>query len=267
MRPPLTAVSVHTHAAMPKILRKIGMYLAATLLVWCSPLFARENADSVRHRQHFSLELLQIKESLNFGLVFAGPLVGYGHSWEHESEQAYSLFTSQLGAGVVFSRGIVGANIHLKPAEWRYQWKISPDFSIGTLLAAEYNYQLYPDLQSGFSYWFSHWSAGLAMGYRFQALNTGWQVRGTTSLLGFTSRPTPNRDPYFFDLGFVEAVRYLHQNIQFGSLNRFNRTSLELRWQPDDNIYGVRISYTLDVDAYFDAPRLITLHHGIKIFF
>lgn len=245
--------------------------LAQCFIVLCcfaptSWSYQQSDSDSIIHRQHLSLEALQIKESLNLGLVFTGPQIVYAHSWGQANAETSWVLTSEIGAGVVFSRGIMGANIHLMPARWQYKWKVAPALFVGTVLAAEYNYQLYPDLQSGFSYWFSCWSAGVAVEYQFQAFDNDWRIAGTTSLLGLTSRPPEARNPYFFDLGFAEAVRYLHQNITFGSVNQFTRTSIELMWKPRTTT-NIGISYTADVDVYFLAPRWTTLRQGIKVTF
>jgi hypothetical protein len=223
--------------------------------------------DSTFHNHHqLSLQSLQIKEAQNFGLVFTGAQLGYAYRWGWENDAAVSLVECGIGAAALLSKGILGVNIHLKPMEWQYRWKVSPMLTLGTLLMLEYDCQLYPDLQSGVSYWCSRLNVGVAAEYRFEAFQQNWRVLGSTSLLGFTSRPPLERSPYFFDLGFIEAVRYLHQNVRFGSVNQFSHTSIEFVRQPSSE-GELWVSATLDIDAYFDAPRWIALRYGVKVAF
>lgn len=251
------------------VMQKSILYACILLALVQFSQNALSQSDSLHHRDKISLELLQIKESQNGGHVFTGSQLQYAHEWTWESSETVSTLKSQIGAGAVFSRGILGVNFHLMPAEWLYKWNVAPSLFIGTVLAADYNYQLYPELQSGVSYWFSQFSAGLAAEYRFQALENNWRVMGTTSLLGLTSRPPEVRSPYFFDLGFGEALRYLHQNIGFGSVNQFSRTRFEVQWQANNtgNNEPIRLSYTFDIDAYFYLPQWIALRHGLTLTF
>jgi len=250
---------------MHKSIQCVFIFLASV----CFSQKALSQSDSLYHRDKLSLELLQIKESQNGGHVFTGPQLQYAHEWAWEGSASLSTLKSQVGAGAVFSRGILGVNIHIMPGEWLYKWSVAPSLFIGSALSADYTYQFYPDLQSGVSYWFSQVSAGLAVEYRFQVLESNWRVMGTTSLLGFTSRPSDVRNPYFFDLGFAEALRYLHQNIGFGSVNQFTRTRLEVQWQAHSSGAGepIRLSYTFDIDANFYSPKWISLRHGLTLTF
>lgn len=222
--------------------------------------------DTTLQSNRILLGLQQIKESQNFGLVFTGVHASYAHTWQWEGENASSQLRSELGGGVLFSRAILGISLRCMPVEWLYYWNIAPSLYLGSIVAADYQYQLYPDLQSGASYWFSSWSAGVAARYSFHAFENDWNIAGSTSLLGFTSRPLTVRSPYFFDLGVGEAIRYLHQNIQFGSVNRFIRAQVEIAWKPQQNS-SFRIAYTLSADTYFDTPQWTTLRQGIAITF
>lgn len=248
---------------MQKLILSVLIFLASVQFGQA----ALSRSDTLLHRDKISLELIQIKESQHGGHVFTGSQLQYAHEWAWEGSESVSTVKSQIGAGVVFSRGILGVNFHCMPAEWLYKWRVAPSLLVGTALAADYNYQLYPDLQSGTSYWFSQLSAGLAVKYCFRAFESNWCVMGTTSLLGFTSRPSEIRNSYFFDLGFGEAVRYLHQNIRFGSVNQFNRTRFEVQWQASNagNDKPIRLSYTFDIDACWYSPQWIALRHGLTI--
>ncbi len=225
-----------------------------------------KNNDSVSHAHRITLGVQQIKESQNFGLVFTGAALGYSSRWQWEHEYSMSRLSTAVTASAVFSKGIVGVNLHLMPIEWLYLWKVAPSLTIGSVLAADYRYQLYPDLQSGTSYWFSSWTAGIAAEYRFRAFESDWSIVGSSSLLGCSSRPPAVRDPYFFDLGLGEALRYVHHDIQFGSINRFTRTRLEIMWKPNNDA-PLRISYVLEADVYFNTPQWTALSHGIVLTF
>jgi hypothetical protein len=214
---------------------------------------------------HLSLRGLQIKESLNFGLVFSGAEAVYSHSWYFDNPNVLHVLNTELGLGILATRGIVGASVHLTPLQWQVQWHLSPTFSIGTHTMLEYNYQLYPDLQSGYSYWLSHLSAGISARMRFHIFEQDWCMSAYSSLFGLVSRTPENRNPYFFDLGFVEAVRYLHHDIRLRSVQQYFRARLQLSWlNANTSIGGVSLAYTLDVSVFSAAPSLIMLRHGIQ---
>jgi hypothetical protein len=137
---------------------------------------------------------------------------------------------------------------------------------IGPDLKFEYNYTLYPQLQSGFDYWFTNFSLGLKAHYAFNYQSSAFQIALSSSLAGFTSRQPDYRDPYFFDIGFKFAVRDLHQKLVFGSFEKYNTTDLEILWKPVSKS-RLTFGYEFRYAGYYQAPEIKKVSHSIKILF
>lgn len=220
-------------------------------------------------RQHsLAASYLQVDESLNYGLIFRGPSVAYGLSYQWESGPA--LINYEFGAGLAYLRSpqeVEGAVINMAPVRISYLLKpvASKKVYIGPSLIAAYNFALYPDLQSGYSFWFTHYSLGAEFVYVPDARSVPLSFRFRTSLMGATSRPPLERDAYFFDLSFSSALEDLHSNLNFGSWNVYNVSDLEIGWHPKRN--RLSFSYALQYAGYYDDPRLTILNHQFKVLF
>ncbi len=218
-------------------------------------------------RQHLiSAGFLQIREHLNHGLVFRGPGIDYGFAYPWHSGNRTIRYEAAFGFSYLEGRGIGAGNIHTVPARLTYLFHAAGDSKLryGPFVIGEYQYALYPDLQSGYSFWFTHYSLGGELNYDLNVGKTSLSIRLRSTLFGYISRPPVYRDAYFFDLGVGYAFEFLHRNLQFGSWNRYNQSDLEIRWQPRA---GSRIAwaYTMRYAGYYDAPRLTMLDQAIKI--
>lgn len=218
--------------------------------------------------QSLSLNFLQVKEGLNYGLVFRGPGLQYGRYWQWENESQIIGYQADGGLCFTESRGIIGFNLHLMPVRASYLRKIgtAKKLSLGLSITGEYNWQMYPDLQSGYSFWFTHFSLGGMASYPFEAGENRFVLKLHTSLLGITSRPPEERDEYFFDLSFWDVVRFLHQDFQFGSWNSFNQTGLEIKWQPKPSS-RLAFAYGLNYYGYYEKPRITLFDQSVGIIF
>jgi hypothetical protein len=209
----------------------------------------------------------QINEGSNFGLVFTGPVINYGMTWNIKNDKRMITYGFESGVGILFSKNIPALGIYLKPAEIAYMLRFPGSISslyIGPSLKFEYNYNLYPQLQSGFDYWFTNFSFGLKAQYDFRYRSSSFHIAANSSLAGFISRQPVNRDPYFFDLGLKYAIRNLHQDLSVGSLNKFNTTNLEVLWKPVPDS-RLLIGYSFRYSRYYQSPELIIVSHSIKI--
>lgn len=215
----------------------------------------------------FSPGFAQVKEGANFGLVFNGPVMNYGMNWDIKNDKRIITFGYELGVGILFSKNIPALGICLKPAEFVYMFRIPGSNSglfIGPSLKLEYNYYLYPQLQSGFDYWFTDFSCGVNAQYNFKYRSSSFQIVANSSLMGFISRQPDYRDPYFFDLGFKYAIRDLHQDLTFATLDKYNTIRLGILWKPKLNprfTFGYVFSYS----GYYHAPGIKMISHSIKI--
>ena len=240
------------------------------LLLFFLPVVAKSHAqDRIINRTSFlSAGIAQVKESANFGLVFKGPEIKYGMTWNLFNENRLITYEYELGTAILFSREIPALGFYLKPVDLAYMFRcpVAKNFYIGPVLKFEYNYNLYPDLQAGFDYWFANFSLGLNSVYDFKYQSSSFRIKANSSLMGITSRQPHYRDPYFYDIGFQYAAKHLHKDLSFGSVDRFNTTNLEIYWKPGQNS-GITFGYVLRYSGYYKAPQLSMVSHSIKFLF
>lgn len=238
-----------------------------SLLFFLLLLNCSGQGNDIYRNSFFSPGFAQVKEGANFGLVFNGPALNYGMNWDLKNDKRIIIFGYELGVGVLFSKSIPALGIHLKPAEFAYMFRFPGTNSrlfIGPSLKFEYNYYLYPQLQSGFDYWFTDFSCGVNARYDFKYKSSAFRINANSSIMGFISRQADYRDPYFFDLGFKHAIRHLHQDMTFASLDKYNTAKLEILWKP-----GLKSRFTLGYvfaySGYYQNPDINMVSHSIKI--
>jgi hypothetical protein len=228
-------------------------------------LFAQINVEARYH--YLSSGLKQIKESANFGLVFSGPALNYGYFWSTAKNKNKVTIENELGLAVLFSHDIPALDFYLKLAEVSYLFNVNAtDFNllIGPMVKFEYNYNLYPDLQSGFDYWFTNFSLGLNSVADFKIANKYFKAKLKTTLLGFTSRQPSYRDPYFYDIGFTYAINHLHSNMGFYTVAGYNQTSIELLWKFKEDS-RCTWAYVFNYSGYYGEPKISILSHNVKL--
>jgi hypothetical protein len=188
-------------------------------------------------------------------------------TWCLGNEKRLITYEYELGAGILFSREIPALGFYLKPADLAYLFRFrvaGNDLFAGPELKLEYNYNLYPDLQSGFDYWFTSLAPGINAFYDLNYGGSSFRIKISSSLAGLTSRQQSYRDPYFYDLGVKYAIKHLNQDFTIGSFNRFSSAGLEILWKPKPDsrlIFG----YILKYSGYYKAPEITILNHGIKM--
>lgn len=229
--------------------------------------FCKAQDHFLTRNSFISASFLQIKESANFGLTFKGPSFYYGMTWNSGNAKRLITYEYELSLGVLFSRDIPALGFYMKPVDISYMYKFPVSNNIilfGPSLKLEYNYNLYPDLQSGFDYWFTNTALGVNALYEFYYGNSAFHIRVNTSLAGFTSRQPDYRDPYFYDIGVKHAIKHLNQSLTFGSFNRFNTTCLELLWKsgPDAR---TTLGYVMKYYGYYKSPEITIVNHSIKL--
>lgn len=219
-------------------------------------------------QSYFSTGFKQIKESANFGLVFSGANINYGHYWESLKNNRIFSIENEIGVSIPFSKGIPALDIYFKPAEISYLFCSNGKntFAAGPLVKFEYNYTLYPQLQSAFDYWFTNFSMGINSLFNFNIAGQSLSAKLKFTLLGITSRQPESRNPYWYDIGFKHAIKHLNSDFEFSTLNKYFTTDFELAWKPKP---GSRITwaYCFNYSGYFEAPEISMISHNIKLTF
>jgi hypothetical protein len=219
-----------------------------------------------KHLNYYKSGIKQIRENANFGLVFAGPEVIYGHYWEYSKNNRIFSIENEIGVCIPFSKGIPALDIYFKPAEISYLIPITwiNNFAAGPLVKFEYNYTLYPQLQSAFDYWFTNFSLGIKTLYDFNIAGQSMSVRLKSSLCGFYSRQPDYRNPYFYDIGFKHAVKHLNSDLKFSTLSDYNSSDFELSWKQKADS-RITLVYCLNYTGYFEKPEISIVRHSIKL--
>jgi hypothetical protein len=215
-----------------------------------------------------SLNYQAIKEQMNYGLVFRGPGLGYAYTAQWQNPKRILAYEGRFNVSAPLTRGIIAMSVNVVPVRLDYLFKLGSEkkLCIGPYFIAEYNYEAYPDLQSIYSFWFTHFSLGGALKYSFNLEKNLFDISLHTTLFGFTSRNPVYDDPYFGDQSFAYVVKFLHQDLTFGSWDRYNQSELEVRWQPNASS-RLAYAYSFQYYGYYDDPRLTMLNQTVKLIF
>lgn len=226
--------------------------------------------DSIRPRNTFlTVGFLQIKESENYGLVFRGPSLDAGMNWTFPHKSNAWIYEFRLMLGAPFAKDVTAMNISFKPLEAAYAWNIPVNkfgLKIGPALKMEYNFQVYPDLQSIYYFWLTNYSAGVEIFANYKIKNAIFKLRVFNNLIGFVSRGEIYEDPYFNDSKFSDIMSDIHSDFQFISLGTFNNTFFEIRYQKSA-ASRLAFSYVLDYFVYTDDPAIKFLNQSLRLTF
>ncbi|MEQ9063651.1 MAG: hypothetical protein RIE58_05710 [Vicingaceae bacterium] len=215
------------------------------------------------------IDISQIKEGLNHGLVYTGPLFKFNYRRSWDLNKHTLTYEGRFGLGPLSTREMLGLNFIITPIDlsyFAYENRKRIYFKAGPWFSVDYNYQLYPNHQSGYSFYFTNINLGFVASASFENDDIYLRIRWKNSLLGLVSRPPIYRNPYFFDLSLGTYFKDQHRTFQGGSFNVFNNTQAEVLYV---NPHHPRIgfAYQFWYFTYSDEPSLKTLSHGISILF
>lgn len=238
--------------------------LVSCLMVLCGMTTAQTNHT---HRHMLTINHLQVKESLNYGLVFKGPGLGYMYSSLWENDRRVMEYTGVLSLNVPLTRGIISGSVNLVPARLDYRFKFDPEgkVTLGPYVSLDYNMMIYPDLQSGYLFWLTNYSLGGVLSGWFSSKESRFDLCLHFTVLGLTSRTKPYDNPYFFSGSFGELIGDLHSNLTFNP-GQYTVNEIELRWTPKPSsrlAYG----YSFRYHGYFQEPELNMINHSVIIHF
>ena len=238
--------------------------LVSYVMVLCTGAMAQSNHT---HGHMLSVNHLQIKESLNYGLVFKGPGLGYKYSSLWENKRRIMEYTGALSLNAPLTRGIISGSVNLVPARFDYRIKFDPEgkVSFGPYVILDYNMMIYPDLQSGYTFWLTNYSLGGVLSGWFTSKENRFDLCLHFTVMGFTSRTEPYDDPYFFSGSFGDLIGDLRSDLTFNP-GRYTVNEIELKWTPNPSsrlAYG----YSFRYHGYFQEPELNMINHSVIIHF
>ena len=243
---------------MKKIIPVISVLFLFTTCSW--------SQETRSHNHILNFNCLQLKEEMNYGLVFRGPGISYAFAMQWQNERRIINYEALLGLTYMQTRKIPAANLNIVPVKLGYLFKgiRGSNLMAGPFFLADYNYQFYPDLQSGISFWFTHLSFGGTLQYDHHIGRHFFSFSLNTSLFGFTSRQPDHHDPYFWDLSVGDVLKYFHQDLTFGSWSEYNFSELEIRWLPSEDS-RLMFAYELSYMGHFSTPKITVMNQSLKL--
>lgn len=131
--------------------------------------------------------------------------------------------------------------------------------------ATNYRWQLYPESQSGHMFWFT--TLELGPGFTIVPPLRGkrtLRIKVTSSLLGWTSRPTYSVEKYFYSLTFNDFISNAHQDLMFGAIGNFVHANIKARLT-NENRKRLSLAYELDYVGYYQTPRVHIINHSLNL--
>lgn len=246
-------------------MKRLGVLIIVSLLS-APQMWAQDLKPLQSHNLSFSTQFFQVKDEFNYGLVYNGVnlVIGYGFN-KTTSKNEFS-YTPELGFGPDFKKGI-GLFWSFKPIDVFYGYKINKSsekrFVLGAYFSTNYQWQLYPYLQSGHFFWFSSLELGPKMSGHFPYKGKLFHFKLSNSVVGWNSRPVPSTETYFYSFKFSDFYNNAHKNLTFGSYNLFNHTQIGIGLKRPTK--RMNIGYEFEYYGYYKNPTLSYMNHSIVL--
>jgi len=248
-------------------LRAKKLYFVLLLFLFSIILKAQDSTKNKEHYVSFKTQFFQVKDDFNYGLVYNGLLLAGEYSYILATVKTTFSFNPELGFGFDFNKGM-GLALKFRPVDLFYGFRINKNKSnpltLGPYFATNYNWQLYPELQSGHMFWFTSIEIGPRITFTTPIKNNLFKFTFSNSLAGWTSRPEQGTETYFYSLKFSDFVNNAHSNLKFGSFDLFNHTYFEIEML---NTNGKRLSFAYEFEyfGYYQDPKLSYIAHSINM--
>ena len=131
----------------------------------------------------------------------------------------------------------------------------------GPYASGNYQWQIYPEMQSGHLYWRSAFEIGPRLIASIPFQDRAVVITLGTAIASLGSRPMERTELYHYSTTMVDFISSPHQNISFGSQNKWNHIELELELaNPARNL---QLGYKLDYSDYLGEPGYKCMIHSI----
>ncbi|MCP4312588.1 MAG: hypothetical protein GY790_15100 [Bacteroidetes bacterium] len=244
----------------------IRVFFTVSFILISSAVLSRQYEREVSHNIMLKPQFLQIKDGLNYGLVHKGLDLAVEYARGSSSESNTFIYSAEIGFGANYRQGI-GMAWSLTPVDLYYGFRLNQKSNIpvtlGPYIAAIYNWQLYPELQSGHMLWFSSYELGpqLLVSLPVQGKMINFELSG--SLASFNSRPEPVTEQYYYSLTFSDFVKNPHSNMEFGSLNQYGHIHFIAQLLNPDR--KLSVAYEFEFFTYVSTPSFKYMTHSITL--
>lgn len=245
---------------------KVRIQGALIFLLVSTGAAAQEAERAIDHQLSFKTQYFEIKDAYNYGLAHRGLNLAGAYTLSFEPGRNRFSYDAELSFGAVYNRG-VGMSWTFKPYDLFYGFRLNqnPDLilMLGPYTSAYYQWQLYPELQSGHMLWFSSYEAGIKFWGAYPLKSKRLTVSLASSLLNLTSRPQSSPETYFYSLTFNDFAGNVHSDMKFGSQGDF------LHYQVQAMLSGLgkgfSIAYQFEYMGYNEQPEYQFLIHSINL--
>ncbi|MDR0232522.1 MAG: hypothetical protein LBI82_10440 [Dysgonamonadaceae bacterium] len=241
--------------------------LLKTLVTFCALILFSGNC-LAQNKNEISVYVgfVQLKEELAQSMVYRGPQVGFQYQRNWFFEKWELRYNPKLAVGVPFNRGMIGASFHFVPIDFSglkpvYQ-NDNHSLRLGMNFATNYTYQFYPKQLGANMFRYTEIGIAPCIEYGYQWNQSKIKIFLQNSLAGFVSR-TENVPPYFYSLKVSDFVVKPHQNMQFGSFDKYNHTNASVEYIPDtskNHSFALGVEY---IDSYF-SNRFQSLNYYLQ---
>jgi len=242
--------------------------LLIILIILPAKMKAQDTAWEKDRMVTYQTQFFQIKEAANYGIVFNGLNLVVGYEYSKKNKSHILKYIADLGFGPDFGKG-VGLNWHFKPGDLYYGWNISGNDSyslfLGPYTSVNYQWQLYPELQSGHMFWFTFIDFGPRLYSEFKLKSKRIRITFSSAVAGLVSRPVPATESHFYSLSFSDFVTNPHKDLKFGSLDLIEHIDLGITLV-NFNKKKMSAGYGFQYFGYNDDPRLDYLTHSVNLY-
>lgn len=219
------------------------------------------------HQLSLSSGYSQLKEGHNYGLLYSGGLIDVSYSFQKDRTLSRHGGSAALSFGLYDGVGI-GLMVGFQPIEVYKEWRLrSGERSssyLGVFSAVNYQWQLYPLLQSGHMFWLTHFNFGPRYTQLLKADKMNIEISVKSSLIGLVSRPQPGVETYFYSLRFVDFIENAHERISLRTATEYVQVQFKFDITlPYDN--WPKFGYFFDYITYSKSPTFRSLSHSIGI--
>jgi hypothetical protein len=227
---------------------------------------AQEADRELIHQVSFKTQYMQIKDGYNYGLAHRGLNLAGAYSLSFEPGKNRFSYDTEISFGANYNQG-VGMAWSFKPFDFFYGFSLNdnPDMilMLGPYLSGYYQWQLYPELQSGHMLWFSSYETGVKIWASHPLESKLLTVSLASSLFSVNSRPQSSPETYFYSLTFNDFVSNVHSDMKFGSLKEFWHFQTQLALSGLGK--NLSIAYQFEYMGYSEYPEYQYMIHSINL--
>ena len=238
------------------------------LITFCALTFPSGNCFAQYNKNEISVYagFLQIKDELNQSMVYNGPKIGFHYQRNWFLEKWELRYKPKIAYGGLFNRGMYGENFNFVPVDFSgirtlYQ-KDEHKIGLGLNFVTNYTYQFYGDQIGAHLFWYSEIGIAPCVEYTYQWNHSKIKIFLQNSIVGFVSH-TENLNHYFYSLTFSDFVVKPHQQMKFGSFDKYNHTNTSVEYIPN---VSKKHSVALGIEYmdYYHNKRFQSLNYYLQ---